>query len=140
MCVRDLYRIHLEDTQEIDNSDGLWKGNYGIGVGVVYNFHCLSFLKKTLFISRERGREGEREGNIHMCHLSSAPYWGPDLQPRHVPRPTGNQTGNPLVHRPALHPLSHTSQGFVFFKDFIYLFSLFIFLYCLIFFNMCIYF
>ena len=24
---------------------------------------------------------------------------------------TGNQTGNPLVHRPALSPLSHTSQG-----------------------------
>ena len=24
---------------------------------------------------------------------------------------TGNQTYNPLVHRPALNPLSHTSQG-----------------------------
>ena len=24
---------------------------------------------------------------------------------------TGNQNGNPLVHRPALSPLSHTSQG-----------------------------
>ena len=24
---------------------------------------------------------------------------------------TGNQTGNPLVHRPALSPLSHTIQG-----------------------------
>ena len=25
---------------------------------------------------------------------------------------TGNQTGDSLVHRPALNPLSHTSQGF----------------------------
>ena len=24
--------------------------------------------------------------------------------------PTGNQTGNPLVHRPVLNPLSYTSQ------------------------------
>ena len=24
---------------------------------------------------------------------------------------TGNQTGDPLVHRPALNPLSHMSQG-----------------------------
>ena len=26
---------------------------------------------------------------------------------------TGNRTGNPLVHRPALKPLSHTSQGLI---------------------------
>ena len=25
---------------------------------------------------------------------------------------TGNRTSNPLVHRPALNPLSHTSQGY----------------------------
>ena len=24
---------------------------------------------------------------------------------------TGNQTGDPFVHRPALNPLSHTNQG-----------------------------
>ena len=24
---------------------------------------------------------------------------------------TGNRTGNPLIHRPALNPLSHASQG-----------------------------
>ena len=24
---------------------------------------------------------------------------------------TGNQTGDPSVHRPTLHPLSHSSQG-----------------------------
>ena len=26
---------------------------------------------------------------------------------------TGNQTGDPWVHRPAVNPLSHTSQGMV---------------------------
>ena len=28
---------------------------------------------------------------------------------------TGNQTSDPLVHRPALNPLSHTSQGWIIF-------------------------
>ena len=41
-----------------------------------------TFLKKDFifFIFRGWGREGKREGNI-----SSAPYWGPGGQPRHVP-------------------------------------------------------
>ena len=46
--------------------------------------HLLFFLRFYLFIFRERGKEGERE--ISMCGcLSHAPYWGPGLQPRHVP-------------------------------------------------------
>ena len=37
------------------------------------------------FIFRERGRgEKERETSVCGC-LSSVPYWGPGLQPRHVP-------------------------------------------------------
>ena len=47
-----------------------------------------------------------------MCGcLSCAPYthyWGPATQACTL---TGNGTGDPLVHRPALDPLSHTSQG-----------------------------
>ena len=64
-----------------------------------------------LFIFREgkggkkRGRETSRCG----CLLHT-PYWGPGLQPRHVPQ-TGNQNKDPLVHRQAPSPLSHTSQG-----------------------------
>ena len=34
----------------------------------------------------------------------------------------GNRTGNPLVHRPVLNPLSHTSQGSLF-LFFIFVFS-----------------
>ena len=38
-----------------------------------------------LFLERGGGREKERETSMHGC-LSHAPYWGPDPQPRHVPR------------------------------------------------------
>ena len=40
-----------------------------------------------LFIFRERGREGEREGEKYQCVVASpvSPYWEPGLQPRHVP-------------------------------------------------------
>ena len=64
-----------------------------------------------LFIFRERGREGEREGEKHQCVVAShAPLLGtcPATQACAL---TGNQTGNPLVLRPALNPLSHTIQG-----------------------------
>ena len=47
-----------------------------------------TFLKKILFIFREGGREGEKEGAL-----------------------MGNQTGDALVHRLALSPLNHTNQG-----------------------------
>ena len=55
-----------------------------------------------------------RETSMCGC-LSCAPYWGPNPQPRHVPPfppSPWNQTGSPLMSRPALNPLSHTSQGY----------------------------
>ena len=48
----------------------------------------VTFINFTLFIFRERGREGEREREKYHCVvgcLSRAPYWGPGLQPRLVP-------------------------------------------------------
>ena len=50
----------------------------------------------TLFIFRERGREGERERQS-MCGCLSCPPLGiwPATQ---ALAPTGSQTGNPLVH------------------------------------------
>ena len=83
--------------------------------------HFLSFLlKKILFIYFQReGREGERERNINvwlplMCPLPPPPppplgTW-PTTQACAL---TGNRTGNPLVWRPVLNPLSHTSQGYL---------------------------
>ena len=70
-----------------------------------------SFLSKILFIFRERGREGEGERERHQCVVAfRAPPTG-DLPATQACVLTGNQTGNPLVHRLALSPLSHNSQG-----------------------------
>ena len=66
--------------------------------------------KKILFIFRERGREGEGERNIKVWLPLRCPLletW-PTTQACAL---TGNQTGDPLVRRPTLNPLSHTSQG-----------------------------
>ena len=48
-----------------------------------------------------------------MCGcLSRAPYRGPWPTTQAGPRAlTGNRTGDPLIHRLALSPQSHTSQG-----------------------------
>ena len=70
----------------------------------------LFFLRFYFFIFRERGREGEREGNISV--------WLPLVRPQVVTWPatqacalTKNQTSDPLGCGPALNPLSRTSQG-----------------------------
>ena len=76
-------------------------------------FCFVSFFKKDfiyLFIFKERGREGEQEGEKHQCVVAS-----------HAP-PPGDLASNPgmcpdweLKQRPfgsyAGVPLSHTSQG-----------------------------
>ena len=42
--------------------------------------------------------------------LLCAPYWGPGLQPKHVPS-LGIKPNDPLVYILALNPLSYSSQG-----------------------------
>ena len=54
---------------------------------------------KILFIQREEKGGRKRETSVCGC-LSYAPYWRPELQ---VCALTGNQKGDPLVHRPALN-------------------------------------
>ena len=75
----------------------------------------MGFLKKILFIYLERreGREKEREKNMDWLLLTH-PQLGtwPATQAYAL---TGNQTSDPLVCRPALNPLHHTSQGWNFF-------------------------
>ena len=55
--------------------------------------------------------EGDGEGKKHQCVVASSTpplgTWPTTL----VHALTGNRTGNPLVCRPALNPLKHTSQG-----------------------------
>ena len=57
---------------------------------------------------RERGRE--KEGEKHQCvvPLTYPPMRDQDHNPGVAL--TGNRTQDPSVHRPALNPLSHTSQ------------------------------
>ena len=63
-----------------------------------------------LFLERREGREKKRERNISVWLPLMCPLLGmwPATQACAL---TGNRTSNPLVHRLALSPLSHTSQG-----------------------------
>ena len=69
----------------------------------------MKFLK-ILFIFRERGREGEREGEKHQCVVASLLPPTEDLacNPGMYPDWESQQ---PLGSPPALNPLSYTSQG-----------------------------
>ena len=69
----------------------------------------VSFVKDVLFIFREgEGREKDRERNINVWLLLECPLRGTwSATQAHAL----TQTGDPLVHRPALNPLSHTSQA-----------------------------
>ena len=74
------------------------------------------FKRVYLFILRERGegREKVKERNISVWLLLPHPLLGtwPATQACAL---TGNRTEDLLVHRPALNPLSHTSQGWTVF-------------------------
>ena len=72
-------------------------------------FACSFFLRFYLFIFRKRGKGSKRERNINVWLTLAYPLLGnvahnPGMGPR-----TGNQTGDPLVRRPALKPLSYAS-------------------------------
>ena len=74
-------------------------------------YTCQNFFKRFyLFIFRQRGREGGRRRNISVWlplahHLLET--W-PTTQAWSL---TGNRTSDPLVNRPAVNPLGHTSQS-----------------------------
>ena len=70
---------------------------------------CLLIVINILYLFRG-GREGEREGNISVWLPLMCPPLG-TWPTTPACAPTGNRTGDPLVRRPALNPLSHTSQG-----------------------------
>ena len=107
------FQVHMEhfpmlghktvlDKPKIEIIVSIFSSHNGMKLEIKYNFKDFY-----LFIFREReGREKGRETSVCGC-LLGAPYWGPGLQPRQVPC----QTGDLLVHRPALNPQSHSSQG-----------------------------
>ena len=68
------------------------------------------FLKILFTYFKERGREGERDGeNINVWVPLICLQLGTQ-SPNQARALTGYRTSDPLVHRPALNPLSHTSQ------------------------------
>ena len=79
----------------------------GVLTQKVYSFFKKYFIY--LFLERGEGREKKRERK-HQCVVASLtpPQLGilPTTQASHL---TGNLTGDPLVYRPALNPLNHTS-------------------------------
>ena len=68
------------------------------------------FFKDFIYLFLERGEGKERERNINMYLPLERPPLGtwPTTQACAL---TGNPTGDPLIHRPALNSLSYSSQG-----------------------------
>ena len=72
-----------------------------------------------LFISTQRGREGEREVEKHQCVVASHRSLTRDLASNPGKCPDWVRTSNCLVHRLALNPLSHTRPELAFFLSFL---------------------
>ena len=82
----------------------------------VDSLEIILFLKKNLFIFRERAREGEREGEKHWCEresligcLSHTSNQGHGPQPKELPW-LGIELLTSICGM-TFNPLSHTSQG-----------------------------
>ena len=82
----------------------------------IYAYICnilFFYFKKDciyLFLERGGGREKERERNINVWLPLTCPLQG-TLPATQACALTGNRSSDPLVGRPVLNPLSHTSQG-----------------------------
>ena len=75
-----------------------------IGISFFFFFNCIYFY-------RREGREEGRKTSVCGC-LACILYWGPDQDCNTGMYPDwGNLTGDLLVCRMALNPLSHTNQG-----------------------------
>ena len=63
-----------------------------------------------MYLFLEREEERERNINVWLPLIHSPPPLG-TWSTTQASALTGNRTGDPLVHRLVLNPLSHTSQG-----------------------------
>ena len=64
-----------------------------------------------VFIFRERGREGEREGEKHQCVVASQRPLTGDLARNPDVCPDWESNLRPFGSQPTPNPLSYTSQG-----------------------------
>ena len=83
------------------------ESKHGQGESNLFSF----FFPKILFIFRDGGREGERDGEKHHCVVASHAQPIGGLAATQACALTWSGTSDPLVHRPAPNPLSHSSQG-----------------------------
>ena len=96
-------------------------GGYDIWETFIIHFSFYTSISQGfyLFIFRKRGREGERKGEkhqyMHERYINWLPLACPQLGTWHKTQActlTRNWTGDNLVHRTVLNPLSHTSQDY----------------------------
>ena len=78
------------------------------------------FFSIYLFLDRGEGREKERERNINVWLPLTGPLLGTCPATKACAL-TGNWTGDPLVGRLALNPLSHTSQGLLWVSSLVFI-------------------
>ena len=83
---------------------------YVILLQFIWKYIQSFFLRFYLILERGEGKEKERERNVNVWLPLACPLLGtwPAIQACAL---TGNGTSDPLFHRLALNPLSHTSQG-----------------------------
>ena len=76
----------------------------------IISLHLFFFFKDCIYFWREEKGGRKRERNINVCLPLVCPLLGtwPVTQACAL---TGNRTGDPLVYRLALNPLSHSRQG-----------------------------
>ena len=72
---------------------------------------CLFFKNLFIYFFGVRGRQGEREGEKHQCVVASCMSPTENLARNPGMCPDWESNSDPLVCRPGLSPLSHTSQG-----------------------------
>ena len=78
--------------------------------GISFSIPFIYLFKDYLFLERGEEREKAGEWNINVWLSLTCPLLGTWLATQACAL-TGNWTSNTLVHRPAVNPLSYTSQG-----------------------------
>ena len=98
---RPLAKLHTSSSSHLGVAWGFLHCSFKLVFKYIYlNTHTHTFYS---FLEGKGGRKRGRETS--MC-----PPVG-TLPATQACAPTGNRTSDPLVHRPVLNPLSHTSQG-----------------------------
>ena len=86
----------------------------GLGMPLrLTKFSLFSYKKNFICLFLKKEERNEKEGEKHQCVVTrqGPPTGGLTWPAVQACALTGNRTGDPLVHRPALNPLSHTRQG-----------------------------